>query len=165
MNHTGLNLIPTSSEGAPISVHSRKTARASLTVEASLLMVVILFVLFGILYLFFHVHNRAWLTAAAYETAVTAAQAALVSTQEAYASAQWKTAQVQDIGLIGGKNLKAESNIGLLQAKISFRMDTEAVFGGFLWNMNVSAQAPILHPTAWIRQIKAGSEAAFVAAP
>ena len=138
---------------------------ASMTVEASLLMGVILFTMFGSLYLFFHIHNRAWLTAAACETAVTAAQAALISTQDACTSAQWKLIQVQNIGLIGGKHLDAKSSIDLFKAEIPFHMDTEAVLGGFLWNMHVSAQSPVLHPTAWIRQIKAGSELAFRASP
>ena len=45
--------------------------KGSLTVEAALLMPVLLLVMMGILYLFFWVHNRAWLTAAAYEAAVS----------------------------------------------------------------------------------------------
>lgn len=51
----------------------RKIKRGSFTVEAALLMPVIFLVLMGLLYLNFYVHNRAWLTAAAYEAAVTEA--------------------------------------------------------------------------------------------
>lgn len=49
----------------------RKIKKGSFTVEAALLMPVIFLVLMGLLYLNFYVHNRAWLTAAAYEAAVS----------------------------------------------------------------------------------------------
>ena len=136
-----------------------------MTVEASLLMGVVLFVIFGILTMFFHVHNRAWLSAAACETAVTAAEAALISPQDAYAGAQLKIRQIQNAGLIGGDSLRSDASVGLLEAKVTFRMNTRAAFGGFLWDINVSARPPVLHPTAWIRQIKAASGPAFQAAP
>ena len=48
----------------------KKINKGSMTIELALLMPVILLVLFGVLFLFFYVHNRAWLTAAAYETAL-----------------------------------------------------------------------------------------------
>ena len=41
--------------------------KGSMTVEAACVMSLILLVLMGLLYLCFFVHNRAWLTAAAYE--------------------------------------------------------------------------------------------------
>lgn len=49
----------------------KKVKRGSFTIEAALLMPVIFLVLMGVLYLNFFVHNRAWLTAAAYEAAVS----------------------------------------------------------------------------------------------
>ena len=162
LTEPGSSVRPCARRGFP--GHCRR-ARASMTVEASLLMVLILFVIFGVLCLFFHVHNRAWLTAAAYETAVTAAEAALVNPETAQAGAQWKLVQIQNAGFIGGKNLKSNSSVSLLQAKVTFRMETEAVFGGFHWDMNISAQAPVIRPTFWIRQVKAASGPAFRAAP
>ena len=44
-----------------------KWNRGSLTVEAACVMSLILLAVMGLIYLFFFVHNRAWLTAAAYE--------------------------------------------------------------------------------------------------
>ena len=49
----------------------KKVKRGSFTIEAALLMPVIFLVLMGVLNLNFFVHNRAWLTAAAYEAAVS----------------------------------------------------------------------------------------------
>ena len=47
----------------------KKLKKGSFTIEAALLMPLILMVLMGLLYLDFFVHNRAWLTSAAYEAA------------------------------------------------------------------------------------------------
>ena len=44
-----------------------KWNRGSLTVEAACVMSLILLAVMGLIYLFFFVHNRAWLTAAAFE--------------------------------------------------------------------------------------------------
>lgn len=50
--------------------NTAKLQKGSLTVEAACVMPVILLTLTGTLYLCFHVHNRAWLTSAAYESAL-----------------------------------------------------------------------------------------------
>ena len=49
----------------------RNMKKGSFTVEAACIMSLVLFVLIGVMYLSFFVHNRAWLTAAAYEAALT----------------------------------------------------------------------------------------------
>ena len=47
----------------------RKIKKGSFTIEAALLMPLVLMILIGVLYLDFFVHDRAYLTAAAYEAA------------------------------------------------------------------------------------------------
>ena len=49
----------------------KKLKKGSFTLEAALLMPLLLTVIMSMLYLDFFVHNRAWLTAAAYEAAVS----------------------------------------------------------------------------------------------
>ena len=49
----------------------KKLKKGSFTLEAALLMPLLLMVIMSMLYLDFFVHNRAWLTAAAYEAAVS----------------------------------------------------------------------------------------------
>ena len=44
----------------------KQLRKGSMAIETALLMPVILLVIMTVLYLFFYVHNRAWLTAAAY---------------------------------------------------------------------------------------------------
>ena len=49
----------------------RQIKKGSFTIEAACVMSLVLLVLMGVLYLSFFVHNRAWLTAAACESALT----------------------------------------------------------------------------------------------
>lgn len=49
----------------------RKIKKGSFTIEAALLMPLVLMILIGVLYLDFFVYDRAYLTAAAYEAAVS----------------------------------------------------------------------------------------------
>ena len=48
-----------------------KIRKGSFTIEAACVMSLVLLVLMGVLYLSFFVHNRAWLTVAACESALT----------------------------------------------------------------------------------------------
>ena len=48
----------------------KRMKRGSMTIEAALLMPLLLLVVTITLYLFFYVHNKVWLTAAAYEAAL-----------------------------------------------------------------------------------------------
>ena len=47
----------------------KRMKKGSMTIEAALLMPLLLLVVMITLYLFFYVHNKVWLTAAAYEAA------------------------------------------------------------------------------------------------
>ena len=48
----------------------KRMKRGSMTIEAALLMPLLLLVVTITLYLFFYVHNKVWLTAASYEAAL-----------------------------------------------------------------------------------------------
>ena len=48
----------------------KRMKKGSMTIEAALLMPLLLLVVMITLYLFFYVHNKVWLTAAAYEAAL-----------------------------------------------------------------------------------------------
>ena len=56
----------------------KQLRKGSMAIETALLMPVILLVIMTVLYLFFYVHNRAWLTAAAYEAALSGSMEAAV---------------------------------------------------------------------------------------
>ena len=126
--------------------------KGSMTVEASLLMGVILLVVMGILYLFFHVHNRAWLTEAACEAAVTGTTMAAQG-QDAYAAAAFKSRLLEGTGFIGGQDLHSSVSVSTT-VDVSYRMNTNAVFGGFVWPIEVGAKAVLTDPVAWIRGVR-----------
>ena len=131
---------------------ARTCRKASMTIEASLLMGVILLVVLGILYLFFHVHNRAWLTEAACEAAVTGTTAAAQG-QDPYAAAAFKSRLLEGTGFIGGQDLRSTVSV-TTNVTVSYRMNTAAVFGGFVWPIDVQAQAVLTDPVAWIRGVR-----------
>ena len=61
--------------------------KGSFTIETACVMPLILLVLMGLIYLSFFVHNRAWLTAAAYESAVSGSMEGIKKNGEIYDTA------------------------------------------------------------------------------
>ena len=129
--------------------------RGSFTVEAAFIIPVILFVIFGSLTLFFHVHNRAWLTAAAYESAVNGSISAYSSDSEAFMAASVKSRYLIHSGFFNSENLHTYTSVGPV-VKVSYSMDTVSSFGGLRWPVQVSGEAPVLRPVPWIRRLKSG---------
>ena len=72
--------------------------RGSFTIETACVMPLILFTLMGILYLFFFVHNRAWLTAAAYESAVSGSMEGIKKDGPVYETARIKSQALGSLG-------------------------------------------------------------------
>ena len=69
----------------------KKLKKGSFTLEAALLMPLLLTVIMSMLYLDFFVHNRAWLTAAAYEAAVSGSMEGYKKEANIYETADaWK---------------------------------------------------------------------------
>ena len=133
-----------------------RITRGSFTVEASLLMGVVLFVLMGTIYLFFHVHNRAWLTCASYESALTGSMAQALRSGEGVPAARIKGRLLGNTGFHGGENLKLDVTGGS-GITVAYDMDTRSAFHGFLWHIRTSATAKVLDPVKWIRQVRAAS--------
>ncbi len=131
--------------------------QGSFTVEASLLMPVILLVIFGVLTLFFHVHNRAWLTAAAYESALSGSIAGYTSEAGAYADAMLKSRFLTGSGFMSTDSLQTSTSVGLT-VKVTYSVDTVGVLGNLRWPIKVEGEAPILRPVPWIRILKSGKE-------
>ena len=125
--------------------------------EAAFLMPVILLVILGVLAFFFHVHNRACLTAAAYESALSGSIAGYTSETGAYADAVLKSRLLSHTGFPGAENLHSSTTVGL-SVKVSYCADTVSAFGGLRWPFKVTGEAPILRPVPWIRQLKSGTQ-------
>ncbi|MDO5134792.1 MAG: pilus assembly protein [Eubacteriales bacterium] len=131
--------------------------KGSLTVEAACLMSLILFVVMGVLNLFFFVHNRTWLTAAAYEAALTGSMEAVRMEGEELSAAEEKGKSLGNFGFFGGEGLTVQAS-GSKRLQVVYDMDTIPGFGGFSWHLRAEGKTAVLRPVAWIRLRKAAAE-------
>ena len=80
-----------------------KAKKGSFTIEAACVMSLILVAVMGILYLCFFVHNRAWLTAAACESALTGSMEGNREGGNTGEAAGKRSQELGDIGFLGLK--------------------------------------------------------------
>lgn len=71
-----------------------KVKKGSFTIEAACVMSLVLITVMGVLYLSFFVHNRSWLTAAAYEAALAGSIEGVQKNGQIYEAA---SAKAQDL--------------------------------------------------------------------
>lgn len=131
----------------------KKIKKGSFTIEAALLMPLILMVLIGVLYLDFFVHNRAWLTSAAYEAAVSGSMEGYKKKGNIYEKADIQGRMLGSTALPGGENLSMQTSAGKT-VKVTYRLEVPAGFLEQKWKMEVSGKATPLRPTGWIRKVK-----------
>lgn len=136
----------------------QKMAHGSMTVEAAAVMPLILLVIFGSLYLCFFVHNRAWLTAAAYETALTGSMEAVKTDGKIFETADMKMHELGSVGFFGSENLTGQTQTGSKQVSVFYDLDTISVYGGFRWHLRVNGKSKIIRPVKTIRKIKGAAE-------
>ena len=91
---------------------NRTVNKGSLTVETACVMPLILFTLLGLIYLNFFVHNRAWLTAAAYESAVSGSMEGVRKNGQVYDTARMRSEELGNTGFFGAENLSTQTNVG-----------------------------------------------------
>lgn len=135
----------------------KQLQKGSMTIETALLMPVILLVIMTVLYLFFYVHNRAWLTAAAYEAALSGSMEAAVPDGNSREAALKKGNELGDTGFFGSENLKVQAEDGK-KVQITYDLDTFSVYGGFRSHLKVQEAMKVIDPVSWIRKIKNASE-------
>lgn len=131
--------------------------KGSFTIEAACVMPLILLVLMGCLYLCFFVHNRAWLTAAAYESALAGSMEGVKEDGKVYETVQMRSRELGNIGFFGAENLTSGTNAGKT-VNVSYSFDTIAGYGGFRWHFKAIGSSAVVCPVKWIRTIKAASE-------
>ncbi|MCI6004924.1 MAG: TadE/TadG family type IV pilus assembly protein [Blautia sp.] len=142
-------------------IRKQNLKQGSFTVEAACVMPMILLVLFGLLYLCFFVHNRAWLTAAAYESALVGSMEAVKENGQVYEAAGMRSRELGNTGFFGAENLSIQTNTGK-RVQVMYSLDTIASYGGFRWHQQVSGSSLVVRPVKRIRTLKAASE--FVSA-
>lgn len=131
--------------------------RGSFTVEAACVMSLVLITVIGILYLCFFVHNRAWLTAAACESALTGSMEGIREDGKAKEAAEVRSRALGNTGFFGAENLKIQVQEGK-NIKVTYTADTNAVFGGFSWKLKAEGTSKVIDPVVWIRNLKAAGD-------
>lgn len=132
--------------------------KGSVTVETACVMSLILLVLIGTLYLCFFVHNRAWLTAAAWEAALSGSMEGIKENGKVLETAQSKSRELGNIGFFGAENLSVRTEETKEAVKVIYEFDTIASYGGLNWHLKTEAESKILRPVNWIRKIKAAAD-------
>lgn len=140
-----------------ISKKRTKIKKASFTAEAACVMSIVLVTVMGVLYLAFFVHNRTWLTAAAYEAALTGSMEGVQKNGQIYEAASDRSQELGNVGFFGAENLSYQVSDGKT-VKVSYQADTIAGFGGFRWVLWTKGSSKIIRPAQWIRKVKAASE-------
>lgn len=135
----------------------RQIKKGSFTIEAACVMSLILLVLMGVLYLSFFVHNRAWLTAAACESALTGSMEGVRKDGQPQEAASVRSRELGNIGFFGAENLTGQVNGGK-EIKVTYTADTVSGFGGLKWKIAVDGSSRVVRPVEWIRKIRAASE-------
>ena len=140
--------------------------RGSLTVEATCLMGLVLLVVTTVLYLFFFVHNRAYLTCAAYEAALSGSLAALSEdAASALSEAEQRMAELSCGSFYGAEGLssyaRVEPSLTGLTIVTGYEAETHPLFGLSPWYLQVEARVGVLYPVKWIRNTKAASDLLF----
>lgn len=131
--------------------------KGSFTIEAACIMPLVLLVLMGCLYLCFFVHNRVWLTAAAYESALAGSMEGVKKDGDVSETARIRSRELGNTGFFGAENLVSQVSAGK-KVKVSYSFDTIAGYGGLKWHQKVTGSSLIVRPVKWIRTIKAASE-------
>lgn len=127
--------------------------KGSMTVETACLMPLILLALMGLIYLCFFVHNRAWLTAAAYESAVSGSMEGVKKQGQIYENARMKSELLGSQGFFGAENLSTQTNAGK-KVQVTYDLDTIPSYGNLNWHLRVEGTSEIVRPVGWIRRIR-----------
>ena len=137
----------------------KRMKKGSMTIEAALLMPLLLLVVLITLYLFFYVHNRAWLTAAAYEAALDGSMEAARPEGKIREKALKKGKELGNTGFFESKNLKLQVGEGK-KVQVTYDLDMFSIYGGFNSHLQVQGSIKVIKPVTWIRKVKGLSEVA-----
>ena len=114
----------------------RTIFRASITIEAALIMPVVIFTVFMALYLAFHVHNRTWLSSRAGEQAISGHEQELPS-------------------LMAGAGITGTLTDSTSQRTASYHADTAYYTGSVLWSEDIFRTYNKTRPLKVLRKAKA----------
>lgn len=126
--------------------------KGSLTIELVCLMPAVLLVIFGVLALCFYVHNRCFLSAAAWESALTGAMEEYREDGEPTEAARLRVRERGNIGFYGLEDLSVQVHGDKNQIQVSCRGKVPVLYGGLYLDLKSQGAAQILHPADKIRK-------------
>ena len=135
----------------------KRMKKGSMTIEAALLMPLLLLVVMITLYLFFYVHNKVWLTSAAYEAALDGSMETARPEGKSRDKALKKGKELGNTGFYESKNLKLQVSEGK-KVQVTYDLDMFSVYGGFNSHLQVKGSVKVIKPVTWIRKVKGLSE-------
>lgn len=100
------------------------------------------------------VHNRAWLTAAAYEAAVSGSMEGIKKDGQIYETARMRSEVLGSEGFFGAENLSTQTNVGKT-VQVTYDLDTISSYGGLSWHMRAEGTSAVVRPVGWIRKLRA----------
>lgn len=124
--------------------------KGSFTVELACLMPLILLVIIGCIYLCLYVHNRTWLTAAAYESAIIGSREMLVKDGSPQEAAYARGKLLLKPRLFGAENLNMSVTTEHKKVLVQFDTDTIASYGGLSWHLTAGGHAKAIDPVSFI---------------
>ena len=131
--------------------------KGSFTIEAACVMSLVLLTVISLLYLTFFVHNRTWLTAAAYEASLTGSMEGVRKNGQVYETASARSQELGNVGFFGAENLKCQVESGK-KVKVTYQAETAVGFGDFHWTLQAEGSSAVIRPVEWIRKTKAAAE-------
>lgn len=134
-----------------------KWGQGSLTIETALCMPIILLVWLGTVSVCLFVHNRAWLTAAAYEAAVTGSWDYVWEQGDVEERASGKLQLLLSQSLYGPRDIRTDivKKGGTLMVSIEGRHNA---YGGLMWNFHIEGSRKLYRPVSFIRKAKSLKE-------
>lgn len=125
--------------------------RGSMTVETALLMPIVIMAWMGAVSICLFVYNRAWLTAAVYESAITGSWDAMCSEGDMESRAREKLQLLLKNALYGSKDIhsKVEENGNAIFVTVEGR---HMAYGGLEWRFCVTGSRKLCSPVSFIRQ-------------
>ena len=137
-----------------------RLSSGSLTVEAACIMPLILLTVFSCLYLCFYVHNRAYLTSAACESAVCGGIEGVKESGNPYEAARERSIFLGSTGFFGAEDLHTYTLAGTESGeRISVFYELETALGRYVLRRHLKAEgtAEIIRPSSDIREARKGN--------
>lgn len=127
--------------------------KGSLTIETAFLMPLILLVWMGVVSVCLFVHNRAWLTAAAYEAAITGSWDGIRKEGDAKSRAQEKAKMLLQNPLYGSKSI--HTSVKKQGERLLVCVEgRHSSYGGIHWRFEVMGSRKLCRPVSFIRKIR-----------